>query len=95
MSIFFGSIFIIPGLLIANCWVVPIQWGKRSAVYFSGLAIPAEIGAIEYFWLFGPDKIRWAINSVNVAPFPWIWLFVPLLISIIYAVRRRLHGDRK
>ena len=99
MGIFFGSIFIIPGLLIANFWVVPIQWGRRSALLFSGLAIPAAIGAVEYLWLWGPSRIRWAINSTIVEPFLWIWLFallmfMPLLISIVFAVRNR-YGNKK
>lgn len=100
MSLFFGSLFIVPGLLIANCWVIPIRWSKRRVVFLTGLGLPAVIGAVEFFWLFGPHKLRWAINSTMVAPFPWIWLFVvllfsPLLISVIGAIRRRLHGDKK
>lgn len=100
MSIFFGSIFIVPGLLLANCWVIPIRWKKRRGVFIAGLGIPALIGAIEYLWLLGPSKIRWAINSIMAGSFPWIWLivlllFMPLFISVIYAIRRRMRDDEK
>jgi hypothetical protein len=101
MSLFFGSIFIVPGLLLANCWVIPTRWGGRMAVLLAGLGLPTVVGVVEFFWLYGPDKIRWAINSIMVAPFPWIWLFIvllfmPLLISIVYAARRRWsHGAKK
>jgi hypothetical protein len=40
------------------------------------------------------DGTRRGINAAFVAPFVWIWmfvalLFVPLLISVIHAARRR------
>lgn len=101
MTLFFGSLFITPGLLIANGWVIPVQWDSRIAVLLAGLGLPAVVGAVEFCWLYGPYKIRWAINSTMQAPFPWIWLFtallfVPLLISIVYAVRRRwFHSAEK
>lgn len=100
MTIFFGSLFIVPGLLVANCWVTPIQWRRKSSIFVAGLMIPAVIGAISFLWLYGPDKIRWAIKSIKAAPPLEVWLFIllffaPLLISVIYAIRRRFHGDKK
>jgi|GEM_PF-1797605 hypothetical protein len=100
MLIFFDSLFIVPGLLVANCWVILNQWGRRISVFVAGLMIPAVIGAIEFLWLYGPDKTRWAIDSARLAPSRGIWLFIlllfaPLLISIIYAVCRGSHGDKK
>jgi hypothetical protein len=100
MLIFYGSLFIVPGQLAANCWVIPFQWGRKDSVFLAGMMIPAVIGAIEFLWLYGPNKIRWTINSARSAPSFGTCLFVlllfaPLLISIVYAIRRRLHGDKK
>lgn len=100
MTIFFGTLFIVPGLLVANCWVIPIQWSRRGTIFFAGLMVPAVIGVIEFLWLYGSDKIRWAIKSAMSAPSFGTWLFIfllftPLFISIIYAVRSRSHGDKK
>jgi len=61
--------------------------------------IPAVIGAISFLWLYGPDKIRWGIKSLQAVALLEIWLFIllffaPLLISIINAIRRRSYGDK-
>lgn len=99
MLIFFGTLFIAPGLLVANCWVIPYPWKRKGIAWLAGLMIPAVIGAIEFLWLHGPDKVRWAIKSAMAAPL-WVWLFillpfVPLLISVMYTIRRRSHGDKQ
>jgi hypothetical protein len=94
MGIFFGSIVIVPGLLVLNCWVIPVRWVKKRSVFLAGAMLPAVIGFVEYFWLHGPYKIRGAINAVFVAPGTWIWffiimLFTPLIVSLTYALARR------
>jgi hypothetical protein len=55
MGVFFGSVFIVPGLLVANCWVIPIHWEQKGSAFLAGLMTPAVIGAIEFFWLYGPS----------------------------------------
>jgi hypothetical protein len=97
MTIFFGSIVIVPGLLVLNCWVIPVRWVQKRLVFLAGAMLPAVIGFVEYFWLHGPYKIRGAINAAFVAPGTWIWffiimLFAPLIVSLAYALtRRRKH----
>lgn len=78
MGIFFGSLVIVPGLLVLNGWVIPVRWGRRRCVFLAGVMLPVVIGVIEYFWLHGPSRTRSAINSAFVAPFVWIWLFTAL-----------------
>ncbi len=97
MGIFFGSIVIVPGLLVLNCWVIPVRWVQKRSVFLAGAMLPAAIGLVEYLWLHGPYKIRGAINAAFVAPGTWIWffiimLFAPLIVSLAYALaRRRKH----
>lgn len=81
MGIAFGSLVIVPALLIANCWVLFVAWMRRTAVMLAGIALPAVIGTAEYFLLHGPSWIRWAINAAFVAPFTWLWLFAMRLFA--------------
>lgn len=92
----------VPGLMVAGCWVIPNQWGRRGSVFLAGLLIPAVVGAVEFFWLWAPINTRVAIGTTIGEPyFVWmLWLFgflmfVPLFISIAYAIRRRLQGEKK
>jgi hypothetical protein len=94
MSLFFGSLVIVPGLLVVNCWVLPLRWKRKFTLFFAGMMLPAAIGLVEYLWLQGPTKARAAINGAFVAPCIWIWLFgvaffVPLIVSVTHAVIRR------
>lgn len=99
MGIAFGSIVLVPGLLITNGWILPLRWNRRSTVLLAGLGLPAVIALLEYLWLYG-NASRWLINAAFVAPFYWIWAFVilmflPLCASIIHAVaHRRKPCDR-
>jgi hypothetical protein len=91
MTIFYGSIFIVPGLFVANCWVLPLQWPHRSSIFLASLSLPAVIGLVEYAFLYGGPNIRRMIHAAFVAAFIWVWvciilLFMPLLASVAYAV---------
>lgn len=91
MSLFFGSLVIVPGLVLLNGWVIPLQWKRRLTVLLAGLLLPASIGLTEYVWLYGPSPMRAAINAAFVAPFIWVWAFtlllcVPLVTVILRAV---------
>lgn len=93
MGIAFGSLVLVPGLLVLNCWVMPLRWQRKLRVFIAGLLIPAFISLTEYLWLHGPRPLRAAMYHASVAPFLWFWfygflLFVPLLASLSFAVMR-------
>jgi hypothetical protein len=91
MMIFFGSIVIVPGLLVANCWVIPVRWQRKGRAFLAGLALPAVIGVIEYFWLHGGSTKRAAIEAALEAIWPWpllVLMVIPLLVSIAHTVFR-------
>jgi len=92
-----GLIFMVPGLLLAGCWVLAWPWTSRLKVFAAGLALPAVLALVEYLWLYGSDTIRHAINAALVSPFAWIWvfvalMFVPLAASLVLAWKRRKGG---
>lgn len=92
-----GLLVMIPGLLLAGCWVLAWPWASRRGVFAAGLALPAVLALVEYLWLYGSDAIRHAINAALVAPRAWVWLFValmfvPLAASLLRAWRRRQRG---
>lgn len=94
MAIAFGSLVIVPALLIANCWLLFIAWERRLALVRAGSALPALVGIMELLLTHGPYRIRWAINAAFVAPFFWLWLFTvliftPLIVASVRAARHR------
>ncbi|HRD50311.1 MAG: hypothetical protein JNK95_03640 [Candidatus Competibacter sp.] len=96
MGLFFGSLFIVPGLVLLNGWVIPLRWERRLALFLAGLILPAVVGLAEYGWLYGPSPIRAAINAAFVAPFVWVWVFAFLLCAplgtvILRAIWRRIR----
>lgn len=92
-----GLVFMIPGLLLAGCWVLAWPWASRRSVFAAGLVLPAVLALVEYLWLHGSDAIRHAINAALVSPHAWVWLFValmfvPLAASLACAWKRRKAG---
>lgn len=94
MSLFFGSLFLVPGLVLLNGWVVPLRWKRGLAPFLAGLILPAIIGLTEYGWLYGPSPIRAAVNAAFVAPFVWVWAFLCLLCAPLGAVILRAVWHR-
>ncbi len=93
MGLGLATLFILPGMLVANCWVLPWPWTTRRQLFAAGLALPALLVLAEFLWLYGGPARR-LIHAAFVAPFLWVWLFflllfVPLIASLVYAVRRR------
>lgn len=81
MAIAFGSLVIVPALLIANCWTLFLPWQRKSTLFFAGTALPALVGVMELLMVHGPYGIRWAINAAFVAPFVWLWLFAIIIFT--------------
>lgn len=81
IGIAFGSLIVVPGLLIANCWTLFLPWQRKSTLFFAGTALPALVSVMELLMVHGPYRIRWAINAAFVAPFVWLWLFAIILFT--------------
>jgi hypothetical protein len=87
-----GSLVIVPGMLVANCWVLGRPWNARGRIFGAGLALPAILVFVEFLWLHG-GPFRRIINAAFVAPFVWVWLFallffVPLVVTIARGKKR-------
>jgi hypothetical protein len=88
MGLAIATVISVPGILVANGWVLPLRWSARRHLFAAGLALPAVLLLVEYLWLYG-GPFRRIINAAFVAPFLWIWLFVlllflPLIASIVH-----------
>jgi hypothetical protein len=93
MGLAIGTVVAIPGLLLANCWVLPLRWASRWAVFSAGMALPAVLVLTEYLWLYGGPARR-VINGALVSPFIGVWLFVlaffvPLIAALVHARKAR------
>ena len=53
MALTFASIVIIPGLLVANCWVLLFRWQKKYELFLAGLLLPVVVGFLEYLFVWG------------------------------------------
>jgi hypothetical protein len=80
------GVFVVPGLLVANCWLFFVRWAGRARVFLAGLALPALIGAAQVVILYGPrDFGRWG-NAVLTAR-PWLlWVFLALFFTPLLAL---------
>jgi hypothetical protein len=91
MSIFFGSLIIVPALLAANGWVIAIRWRRRFWVSVAGMVLPLLVAVPEYLYLYGPHKraIHNAFHGGHVAVWLFVFLlFLPLFVVIVRAVHR-------
>lgn len=94
ITLFFGLAWIMPGLLLMNCWVIPLRWQQKRSVFFSGLILPFVIGIAELIWLHGSSEMAIAIqtvlfgSSIRIRLFILL-LFAPLVASIAHAAMRR------
>ena len=88
----FGTLAIVPGMLVANCWVLARPWIARGRILVAGLALPAVLIFAEFLWLHG-GPFRRIINAAFVAPFVWVWLFallffLPLVVTVVRGRKR-------
>jgi hypothetical protein len=96
MYIFFGSLVLVPALLVANCWVIPVRWRQRRRVFAAGMALPCLIAVPEYLFMHGPLSVQASIlkaSKMEVLLFIAL-LYLPLLVAIIHAVYRRATRNR-
>lgn len=88
-----GLIFIVPGMLAANCWVLAWPWAARHRLFAAGLALPFVLALVEYLWLYGGSTTRQVINGALLGSFFWprlfgALMFLPLAVSLALAWRR-------
>lgn len=96
MNIFFWSLGLIPGLAIANIWVFPLTWRKRSHLFCAALALPAIVAFWEFGFIFLRNKHTFIRNlygsllgDTPVVVFEISLLFAPLVVSLYFAAIRR------
>lgn len=85
--------FVVPGMLLANCWLFFVRWSRRARVFLAGLVLPTLMGGAEAALMHGSRGFdRWA-NSVSVQ-LPWLrWaflavFFLPLLTLALRSLAR-------
>ena len=90
------GVFIVPGLLVANCWLFFVRWSNRALVFLAGSVLPALVGATQAVILYGPrDFDRWSKSMLDARP--WLWwailalLFAPLMALALRQLARRLR----
>lgn len=92
ITLFFGLAWIMPGILLMNCWLIPFQWQRKRSAFLAGMMLPIVIGIFELFWLLGSGKEATILSTLLKWPALSLFLlFVPLIASIAYTVIRR--GD--
>jgi hypothetical protein len=94
MLLFFGLAWILPAMVVMNCWVIPLRWRRKRSVFLAGLLLPCVIGAVEALFAHPPSMMK-KINGELYLGSPFqvklyiCLLFVQLAVSIVYALRRR------
>lgn len=53
MGLMFASFILVPGLLVANCWMLFFRWEEKSWLFLGGLLLPFVVGFLEYLFLYG------------------------------------------
>jgi hypothetical protein len=54
------SIVAVPATMLANCWVLFVNWNRRVLLFAGGLAVPSYVGCAMAIFLHGPA------NDANV-----------------------------
>ena len=92
MLVFFGSLFLVPALLVLNLWVLAVPWRGHFRAFFAGLALPALVGALEAWAMMGSGSAQQALNRLidhPLAPLVPILMCAPLIAAITHLVMRR------
>ena len=89
------GIVIVPGLLVANCWLFFVRWSGRTWVFFAGLVLPTLMGVAQAAFLYGPREFsRWGNAVLTAWPaLLWVFLalfFLPLLTLLMRSVLRHM-----
>jgi hypothetical protein len=95
MTIFFGSLVLVPLLLAANVWVVLTRFTNICKVLAASLALPLTVVFVEYIWLYGPTKYKKLVDFIlNDGTLLWtsgIVILLPLIVTSVVRVVKRFR----
>ncbi|HUN68944.1 MAG TPA: hypothetical protein VMU46_09105 [Burkholderiales bacterium] len=92
MLIFFGSLILVPALVVLDLWVLAVPWRGHFRAFFAGLALPAVVGAIEAWAMFASGSPQQALERLAVhplAPLVPILMCAPLIAAVTHLVMRK------
>jgi len=92
MLVFFGSLVLVPALLVLDLWVLAVPWRGHFRAFFAGLALPAVVGAIEGWAMFASGSPQQALNRLiehPLAPLIPILMGAPLIAAVTHLVMRK------
>lgn len=97
MTVFFTSLVTVPALLVLDSWVLAVRWRGHFRAFFAGLALPAIVGAAEFYLMHGGSRrgsLGDAVLASPLAPLVLIALAVPLIAATTLAIGRRRRERR-
>ena len=92
MTVFFASLVVVPALAVADLWVLAPRWRGHWRAFGAGLLLPAAVGAIEAWMMFGGQRSLRPLGAVIESPYlPLVAIafFAPLFAAVVHAVARR------
>jgi hypothetical protein len=92
MTVFFGTLFLVPPLLVLDLWVLAVPWRGHFRAFVAGLALPAVVGALEGWVMFSSRTPYQALDRLiehPLAPVVLILMCVPLIAAVTHLVMRK------
>lgn len=98
MGIAFGSLVLVPMLLVTNCWVVITRLRHKWMVLLTSLLIPGTTAILEYLWLNYKFGVRNFMQHLFVGQY-WLWFFIflnflPLIITVTVRIVKHMKSRR-
>jgi hypothetical protein len=91
------GLVVVPGILVANCWLFFVRWPGRGTLLLAGLLLPGLMGLAQALLFFGPHRLLDPINQA-LAQTPWLlwaalgFFFVPLAAMGLRSAAGRLRA---
>jgi hypothetical protein len=88
------GLVVIPGIVVANCWLYFVRWPGRGTLLLAGLVLPGLMALAQTLLFFGPRRLLDPVNRA-LTQSPWLlWMFVglffvPLAVMILRAAVRQ------
>lgn len=98
MGIAFGSLVLVPMLLITNCWVVLTRFRHKWKILLASLFIPGTTAILEYLWLNYKFGVRNLMQRLFVGRY-WVWFFIflnflPLIITSVVRIVKYMKSRK-
>lgn len=96
MGIAFGSLVLVPMLLVTNCWVVLTRFRHKWTVLLASLFIPGTTAILEYLWLNYKFGVRNLMQRLFVGRY-WVWFFIflnflPLIVTATVRIVKHIRS---